>query len=162
MTARTNGSLALTSQAADACTGRGSARVSEINPREDRPLVLIAEDEPDNRDLLQTLAETFLGVRTMVAASGPEVLKAARQGHPNLIILDLMLPVLDGFQVARELKRDPETAGIPIIAVSALARPGDSEAAREAGCDEFVRKPFELDELEQIIRDRLDGLPRNV
>jgi two-component system, cell cycle response regulator DivK len=67
-----------------------------------------------------------------------------------------MMPVLDGFQVAQRLKRDPATSSIPIVAVSALARPDDREAALAAGCDEFVRKPFDLDELERIIRDHLD------
>ena len=74
---------------------------------------------------------------------------------PDLVLLDLMLPALDGFQVARQLKGDPATRTIPIVAVSAMARPDDREAALAAGCDEFVRKPFELDDLEALIRKYL-------
>jgi two-component system, cell cycle response regulator DivK len=73
-----------------------------------------------------------------------------------MILLDLMMPGLDGFQVAQRLKADPATASIPIVAVSALARPDDREAALAAGCDEFVRKPFDLDELERVIRGYLE------
>jgi CheY-like chemotaxis protein len=74
-----------------------------------------------------------------------------------MILLDLMMPGLDGFQVTRQLKADPETAGIPIVAVSAMARPDDREAALAAGCDDFVRKPFELDDLEAVIRTHLEN-----
>jgi CheY-like chemotaxis protein len=65
------------------------------------------------------------------------------------------MPGLDGFQVTRQLKGDPATASIPIVAVSAMARPDDREAALAAGCDDFVRKPFELDDLEAVIRTYL-------
>jgi CheY-like chemotaxis protein len=74
-------------------------------------------------------------------------------------LLDLMMPGLDGFEVTRKLKGDPATASIPIVAISALARPDDREAALAAGCDEFVRKPFELDELEALINSYLERSP---
>jgi CheY-like chemotaxis protein len=83
------------------------------------------------------------------------VLASVERERPRMILLDLMMPILDGFQVAQRLKGDPATASIPIVAVSALARPDDREAALAAGCDEFVRKPFDLDELEQVIRTYL-------
>ena len=73
-----------------------------------------------------------------------------------MILLDLMMPGLDGFQVTRQLKGDPATASIPIVAVSAMARPDDRETALAAGCDDFVRKPFELDDLEAVIRTYLE------
>src|SRR5437762_9803837 len=119
-------------------------------------LVLIGEDEPDNRIILQTVVETLLGVRAEVAGDGLAVLASVERERPRVILLDLMMPGLDGFEVTRQLKADPATASIPIVAISALARPDDREAALAAGCDEFVRKPFELDELEALIKSYLD------
>src|SRR5438874_5400790 len=119
--------------------------------------VLIGEDEPDNQVILQTVVESLVGVRAEVAANGLEVLASVSRERPRMILLDLMMPGLDGFQVTRRLKGDPSTAGIPIVAVSAMARPDDREAALAAGCDEFVRKPFELDDLEAVIRTYLQN-----
>lgn len=120
-------------------------------------LVLIGEDEPDNQVILQTVVESLVGVRAEVAGDGLAVLASVSRERPRMILLDLMMPGLDGFQVTRRLKANPETAGIPIVAVSAMARPDDREAALAAGCDEFVRKPFELDDLEAVIRTYLIG-----
>ncbi len=119
-------------------------------------LVLIGEDEPDNQVILQTVVESLVGVRAEVAGDGLAVLASVLRERPKMILLDLMMPGLDGFQVTRQLKADPSTAGIPIVAVSAMARPDDREAALAAGCDEFVRKPFELDDLEAVIRTYLE------
>jgi two-component system, cell cycle response regulator DivK len=121
----------------------------------DEALVLIGEDEPDNQLILQTVVESLVGARAEVAGDGLAVLASVRRARPHVILLDLMMPGLDGFQVTRELKADPSTSGIPIVAVSALARPDDREAAIAAGCDDFIRKPFELDELEAVIRKYL-------
>jgi len=120
-------------------------------------LVLIGEDEPDNRIILQTVVETLLGVRAEVAGDGLAVLASVERERPRVILLDLMMPGLDGFQVTRHLKANPATASIPIVAVSAMARPDDRETALAAGCDDFVRKPFELDDLEAVIRTYLEA-----
>ena len=120
-------------------------------------LVLIGEDEPDNQVILQTVVESLVGVRAAVAGDGLAVLASVSRERPKMILLDLMMPGLDGFQVTRQLKADPMTASIPIVAVSAMARPDDREAALAAGCDEFVRKPFELDDLEAVIRTYLES-----
>ena len=119
-------------------------------------LVLIGEDEPDNQIILQTVVETLVGVRAEVAGDGVAVLACVERERPRMILLDLMMPGLDGFQVTRKLKANPQTAAIPIVAVSAMAHPDDREAALAAGCDDFVRKPFELDDLEAVIRTYLD------
>jgi len=123
--------------------------------RED-DLVLIGEDEPDNQVIMQTVVESLVGARANVAGDGLAVLASVERERPRVILLDLMMPGLDGFEVTRQLKADPATASIPIVAISALARPDDREAALAAGCDEFVRKPFELDELEALIKGYLD------
>jgi CheY-like chemotaxis protein len=120
-------------------------------------LVLIGEDEPDNQIILQTVVESLLGVRTAVAGDGLSVLAQVERERPQMILLDLMMPGLDGFEVTRHLKADPATASIPIVAVSAMARPDDRETALAAGCDAFVRKPFELDDLEAVIRTYLEA-----
>src|SRR3954462_6187039 len=122
----------------------------------DDVLVLIGEDEPDNQVIMQTVVESLVGARAAVAGDGLAVLASVERERPHMILLDLMMPGLDGFQVTRQLKADPATASIPIVAVSALARPDDREAALAAGCDDFVRKPFELDELEALIKGYLD------
>jgi CheY-like chemotaxis protein len=120
-------------------------------------LVLIGEDEPDNQVILQTVVESLVGVRAEVAGDGLAVLASVERERPRMILLDLMMPGLDGLQVTRHLKGDPLTATIPIVAVSAMARPDDREAALAAGCDAFVRKPFELDDLEAVIRTYLSS-----
>ncbi|MDQ3701377.1 MAG: response regulator [Chloroflexota bacterium] len=119
------------------------------------PLVLIVEDEPNNQAILQTVVEDFIGARTVLADDGQQALHAVERERPDLIILDLMMPVLDGFAVAQRLKGDPATAMIPIIALTAMARQQDEEAALEAGCDVFVAKPFDLEVMELVIRARL-------
>jgi CheY-like chemotaxis protein len=130
-----------------------------VSPAEvsDNTLILIGEDEPDNQVILQTVVESLVGVRAEVAGDGLAVLACVQRERPRMILLDLMMPGLDGFQVTRQLKADPSTASIPIVAVSAMARPDDREAALAAGCDEFVRKPFELDDLEAVIRTYLEN-----
>src|ERR1700704_4762215 len=101
---------------------RGAARVIDADT-----LVLIGEDEPDNQLILQTVVETLLGVRTEVAGDGLAVLASVERERPKMILLDLMMPGLDGFQVTRHLKSNPETASIPIVAISAMARPDARE-----------------------------------
>ena len=128
-----------------------SGRGGEPRP----PSILIVEDEPTNQAILQTVVEDFIGCRAILAADGREGLAAVEREVPDLIILDLMMPVLDGFAVAQQLKGDPATAGIPIIALTAMARRQDEEAALLAGCDAFVAKPFDLDAVEAAIRSHL-------
>jgi CheY-like chemotaxis protein len=119
------------------------------------PLILVVEDEPTNQAILQTVVEDFIGARALLAGDGQEALAAVRGERPDLIILDLMMPVLDGFAVAQQLKGNPETAAIPIIALTAMARQQDEEAAIRAGCDAYLAKPFDLVTVEVAIRARL-------
>lgn len=120
-------------------------------------LILIGEDEPDNQVILQTVVESLLGVRVELASNGLAVLASVERERPRMILLDLMMPGLDGFEVTRHLKANPATASIPIVAISAMARPDDRETALAAGCDDFVRKPFELDDLEAVIRTHFEN-----
>ena len=118
------------------------------------PRVLVVEDQQDNRELLSTLLEEMLDVEVLTARDGLEALEQVAQG-PSLILLDLMLPRLDGFEVARRLKADPDTRQIPILALTALTRPSEQEEALAAGCDGVVTKPFDTDQLVAAVGARL-------
>lgn len=118
----------------------------------ERPRVLIVEDEPDNQEIVRAVVEDMVGCRAVLASDGLEALDRVSEEAPSLVLLDLMLPKLDGYEVARRLKGDPLTASIPIIAITALARPKDRARAIDAGCDDYLNKPFDLDLLERKIR----------
>ncbi|MGI5837584.1 MAG: response regulator [Chloroflexota bacterium] len=117
--------------------------------------VLIVEDEPDNQAIVRAVVEDMVGCSAVLADDGLEALTKVSDQVPNLVLLDLMLPKLDGYEVARRLKGDPKTHNVPIIAITALARPADRTRALEAGCDDYVDKPFDLEALEQKIRARI-------
>lgn len=117
------------------------------------PRVLIVEDEPDNQEIVRAVVEDMLGYRATLAGDGVDALAKAADDLPSLVLLDLMLPKLDGYEVARRLKKDPRTRDVPIIAITALARPADRAKALAAGCDDYVDKPFDIDILEQKIRE---------
>jgi two-component system cell cycle response regulator DivK len=103
--------------------------------------ILIVEDVELNRDLLVQLLEEEH--RLVLAADGQEALERASQARPHLILMDLSLPRMDGYEVTRRLKADPVLAGVPVIAVSAHAMHGDRERARECGIDDFLTKPID-------------------
>lgn len=106
--------------------------------------VLLVEDNELNRDMLsRRLARQGFDVAT--AVDGAEALVRARADpRPDLILMDLSLPVIDGWEVTRRLKRDPDTRAIPVIALTAHAMPGDREQALAAGCNDFDTKPVDL------------------
>ncbi|MGE5619428.1 MAG: response regulator [Sphingomonadaceae bacterium] len=121
---------------------------------EQRP-ILIVEDEPDNQEIVRAVVEDMVGCRAVLASDGVEALSKVSDELPCLVLLDLMLPKMDGYEVARRLKRDPRSRDIPIIAITALARPADRSKALDSGCDDYVDKPFDLDALEMKIRARV-------
>ncbi len=129
----------------------------EVAADERRPIVLIVEDDVNNRAVLQAVVEDIVGAATMLADGGREALEVVRQTVPDLVLLDLLIPEPDGFAVARLLKADPATARVPIIAFSASTRSEQREAAYAAGCDRFISKPFDIDVVEESIRDLLGG-----
>ena len=100
--------------------------------------ILIVDDMAMNRDLLEQLLED--DYRVVSAANGEESIVMARRERPDLILMDLSLPLLDGWDASRLLKADPELAEIPIIALTAHVMRGDEEKARAAGCDGFLGK----------------------
>jgi CheY-like chemotaxis protein len=112
--------------------------------------ILIVEDVEFNRDLLtQMLDEDYTVVTAEDGAAG--VAKASAE-RPDLVLMDLSLPVIDGWEATRRIKADPTTASIPVIALTAHAMSGDEEKARAAGCDDFLTKPIDEDLLFAALR----------
>ena len=110
------------------------------------PRVLLVEDNEMNRDMLsRRLARREYEV--LVAVDGGEGVAMAGSEAPDLILMDMSLPVMDGWEATRQLKASPETKAIPIIALTAHAMSGDREKAMEAGCDDYDTKPIELSRL---------------
>jgi two-component system, cell cycle response regulator DivK len=117
--------------------------------------ILVIEDNEDNLSLMRLLLERA-NYEVLSAANGFKGLEVARAEQPDLILLDLAMPEIDGWEVARELKSDIVTNNIPIIAVTAHALPKDREQAFEAGCNAFIVKPFSVAKLINEIENLLD------
>ena len=113
--------------------------------------VLIVEDEEHNRALMRAVVEDVLGGEAVMCDDGQSGIAEALARPPALILLDLMLPNVSGWEVTRRLREDPRTRAVPIIAVSALARAQEREAAQRAGCGAYLTKPFTPDELIRLI-----------
>ena len=103
--------------------------------------ILVVEDQEDNRQILRDLLASA-GFLMIEAHDGEQALAMARSQRPDLILMDIQLPVVDGYEATRSIKRDPELKHIPVIAVTSYALSGDEERAREAGCDAYVAKPY--------------------
>lgn len=116
-----------------------------------QPLVLVVDDNQDNLQLLTQLLE-LMECSFITAADGETTIVMAKNHQPDLILLDMMLPDISGIEVSCNLKQDPQTKNIPIIAVTAMARVEDKERFLAAGCVECVTKPYNIEDLEVIIR----------
>ena len=120
-------------------------------------LILIVEDQEDNRAILRDLL-TSAGYTYIEAVNGGDGVEAARRQRPDLILMDIQLPVLDGYQATRQIKADPQLRAIPVIAVTSYALSGDKSKALAAGCDAYVTKPYSPRQLLAIVRSFLaDG-----
>ena len=118
--------------------------------------VLLVEDNEMNRDMLsRRLAKR--GHEMVIAVDGAEGVAKARSERPDLILMDMSLPVLHGWDATRELRKGEDTRSIPVIALTAHAMSGDREKALEAGCDEFETKPVELPRLLEKMERLLAG-----
>jgi CheY-like chemotaxis protein len=104
--------------------------------------ILLVEDHEDNRNVYTTIL-TLWGYRVLDAHNGEEGVRLAVSEQPDLILMDIAIPLIDGWEATQILKADPLTASIPIIALTALASPEDREVARQVGCDGFLAKPVE-------------------
>ncbi len=115
--------------------------------------ILLVEDDEMNRDMLSRRL-IKRGYEVEIATDGEQGVAMARNGDPDIILMDMSLPVMDGWTATRTLKEDAATAGIPIIALTAHAMSGDEDKARQAGCDDFDTKPVEL----QRLLGKIEGL----
>src|SRR5438034_5796204 len=119
--------------------------------------VLLVEDNEESREALSRHL-TRKGFEILPAADGRQGVEAARAEAPDLILMDMSLPVLDGWEATRQLKAAPQTCGIPVIALTAHAMAGDREKALDAGCDDYDTKPVEfsrlLAKMEAVLREK--------
>ena len=118
--------------------------------------VLLVEDNYDNFEMVRFLLEraeyTVIGART-----GREAVTSARQNRPDVILMDLSLPEMDGWEAAREIKNDPEIAHIPLIALTAHTLPGDRKKALESGFDNYISKPIDVPAFYDIVSSIFTG-----
>jgi len=113
--------------------------------------ILVVEDQEDLRALLRTLL-TGSGYSVSEAADGQSGVAQAIAERPDLILMDIQLPILDGYEATRQIKADPGLRTTPVIAVSSFAMKGDEERARASGCDHYVTKPYSPIQLLKVIR----------
>jgi two-component system cell cycle response regulator DivK len=113
--------------------------------------ILVIEDTLDNRQIIRDLLENS-GYAVVEAHDGGSGVAKAAEVHPDLILMDIQLPVLDGYEATRRIKANPELTHIPIVAVTSYALSGDEAKARAAGCDGYIAKPFSPRELLAMVR----------
>jgi two-component system, cell cycle response regulator DivK len=117
--------------------------------------VLIVEDQPDNRIIYSTILE-HAGFDVLEAKNGEEGVRCAYEHHPDLILMDLSMPVLDGWEAVRRLKSDPEMAGTPVCAISAhVPCDGDAERAQDSGFECYLTKPLDPREVLEEVEKRI-------
>ena len=119
-----------------------------------RPKILVVDDEERNLRLMTAMLEPE-GYDVVLAGNGTEALQKAREEFPDVVLLDIMMPGLDGFEVAKQLKDSEETRTVPIIMVTALNEVGDRVKALEVGADDFLSKPVDKTELKARVRSSL-------
>jgi two-component system, cell cycle response regulator DivK len=117
--------------------------------------ILVIEDTEDNRQILRDLL-SMAGYDLVEAADGAEGVAMAAEHKPDLILIDIQMPVMDGYEATRRIKADPALAAIPVIAVTSYALSGDEQKARDAGCDGYIAKPFSPRQMLAKVREILD------
>ena len=118
--------------------------------------VLVVEDHPDMRELLIWQME-LMGYLAIPAKHGKEGVEKAVQEKPELILMDIMMPGMDGREATRTLRSNPETQNIPILAATALFRKSDLKSCLEAGCNDYIVKPFTFQELQGKVQEFFSG-----
>ncbi|MCA1826033.1 MAG: response regulator [Myxococcales bacterium] len=126
-----------------------------------KPLVLVVDDFADNREMYSEYL-SYSGYEVIEARNGKEAIDAANSRLPDIIIMDLSLPVMDGWEATRRLKADERTKKIPVVALTGHALAGHSKGAREAGCDSFLAKPCLPDQLVAEIKRMLETGKANI
>ncbi|HBB34638.1 MAG TPA: response regulator [Cyanobacteria bacterium UBA9273] len=125
------------------------------------PRILAVDDNEDNLQLLACVLESC-DYSFVTATDGEKTLSLAKDYQPDLILLDIALPKIDGIEIVHRLKQDTLTHQIPVIAVTALARLEERDRILQAGCDDYISKPYLIDELINLIRRHLEEIPSPV
>ncbi len=120
--------------------------------------ILVVDDEPTIVRLMEFILARQ-GHQMMAAVNGEEALSKIQSEQPDLVLLDIMMPRIDGYEVAQRLRADPATAALPIIMLSAKAQDEDIRKGVEVGVDEYITKPFTPDHLVQVVAKYLERLP---
>ena len=128
---------------------------ADAQREEHHGLILLAEDNPTNVLTIKDYLEGY-GYQVVVAPDGVQALEQATAAHPDLILMDIQMPVMDGLEATRRLRASQQFATTPIIALTALAMPGDRERCIEAGANEYMSKPVGLKTLRNTIRGLLE------
>jgi two-component system cell cycle response regulator DivK len=116
--------------------------------------ILVVEDQEDNRQILRDLLQST-GWELVEAEDGVQAVAAVAKQRPDLILMDIQLPIMDGYEATRRIRSNPDNKAIPIIAVTSYALSGDDKKARDAGCDDYVPKPYSPRQLMAKIRQYL-------
>jgi two-component system sensor histidine kinase/response regulator len=145
--------------AVDRAVGRAERRSSPVAPVRPGPTILVADDHDLNRELARSILERK-GFAVTMAEDGQAAVDLARRTRPALIIMDLAMPRKDGYTAARELKAEPDTAGVPIVALTALAMRGDEARALSSGIDAYLTKPIDRGALEAAVDRFLGQAPK--
>lgn len=120
-----------------------------------KPLVLAVDDNLDNLVLLEYQLSSVAHCAVVTAATGESAVHLAHHSQPDLILLDILLPDMNGVEVIQRLRQSPETADIPIVALTALARTEDRDRILESGCSDYLTKPYDLDDLQAVVTHHL-------
>jgi two-component system cell cycle response regulator DivK len=118
--------------------------------------ILVVEDTEDNRQILRDLLG-MAGYEMVEAHDGAQGVAMAAEHMPDLILMDIQMPVLDGYEATRRIKADPALAAIPIVAVTSYALSGDEQKARAAGCNDYIAKPYSPRQMLAKVREILGG-----
>ena len=135
--------------------------VQDAKGNEIRQTVLLVEDNPQNLELLEVYMEDVPEVRVITAANGLEAMDRVADESPDLVLLDIMMPKMSGFEVCKRIKGNPTTRDIMIVMVTALSETGDIERAAECGADDYLSKPIDRHALVQLVRNLLASKERN-
>jgi CheY-like chemotaxis protein len=128
----------------------GSPTPPVPNSRRPSPLILLAEDSEANIFTLSSYL-TAKGYRLITARNGREAVSMARSHCPDLVLMDIQMPVVDGLEATREIRRDPDLRQLPVVALTALAMTSDREKCLQAGADEYLTKPIKLKQLSHLL-----------
>jgi CheY-like chemotaxis protein len=119
--------------------------------------ILVVEDNLDNYELVHTILE-IAGYDSFLAVNGRDGVNAARKQKPDLILMDMALPEMDGWDATKRIREDPETAHIPLVALTVHTLPGERKRAMEAGVDAYLSKPFDANQFIQLVESTLENL----